>query len=146
MKRTILAFLILVTPCLADDAESREMRELIHNLPAREQLVDDVALFRKPAPPNEQQRTAGDRLKKAQEGFQRLKIALRAGTSVFEYPGLIALARPRHSDFDNRYSIVLGIPPGWNWDQPQGTNPDEYRISFDGHGVITAVDPVIYKQ
>ena len=114
---------------------------------SREQLVADVALFRGDvAPLNQQQREATERLKKAIEGFKRLKALLQVGASVFDYPGLIALERPRHDDAENKYSMVLGIPPGWNWNQPQGINPNEFRITFDGRGFITAIAPVLYRH
>ena len=149
MNRAILPFLISAAVCLGadpDKATTKEVTDLIHSLPAREQLAADVALFKDSAPPNEKQHDATERLEKAAAGFKRLRASLRPGTSVFDYPGLIALTRPIHNDFDNRYSMVIGIPPGWNWNQPQGTNPDEYRIAFDGRGIITAIDPVIYRH
>ena len=149
MNRAIQIVLISTVACLGadpDKAATKELTALIDSLPAREQLVADVALFKDAAPPNEKQREATERLKKAKDGFERLKALLRIGTSVFDYPGLIALTRPRHSDFDNRYEMLLGIPPGWNWNQPQGTNPDEYRITFDGRGNITAIDSVLYRH
>jgi hypothetical protein len=149
MNRAILFFLILAVSCFGaepDKATTKDLTDLISSLPVREQLVADVSLFKNAAPPNEKQSEATERLKKAKDGFERLKPLLRTGTSVFDYPGLIALARPRHDDLDNTYEMLLGIPPGWNWNHPQGTNPGEYRITFDRRGIITAIEPVIYKH
>ena len=149
MNRAILIFLISAIACLAGDPEHaalKQLRDFIHSLPAREQVVADVAVFRQGTPTAEQKRDATGRLKTAKEGFDRLKTLLRPGTSVFDYPGLIALARPRHSEADNKYELVLGIPPGWNWTHEQGTNENEYEVVFDSRGLITELRPVIYKH
>jgi hypothetical protein len=146
MKRMLLAYLISCVACFAGDSDSRQLSDLIHSLPAREHLIADVSLCAVSNPPSDQKREATERLKKAQEGFKRLRTLLHTATSVFDYPGLIALARPYHSDFDDRYSMVLGIPPGWSWSHPQGANPDEYRITFNGRGTIIEIQPVIYKH
>jgi len=149
VMRALLVLLISVTTSFAGDfdhAAFKQLRDFIHTLPARERVVADVALFRGGPSTEAQKQEATERLKKAKEGFDRLKTLIRIGTSVFDYPGLIALARPRHSEADNTYSIVLGIPPGWNWTHEQGTNENEYEIFFDNHGLITELRPVIYRH
>jgi len=149
VMRALLVLLISVTTSFAGDfdhAAFKQLRDFIHTLPARERVVADVALFRSGPSTEAQKREATERLKKAKEGFDRLKTLVRVGTSVFDYPGLIALARPRHSETDNTYSIVLGIPPGWNWTHEQGTNENEYEIFFDNRGLITELRPVIYRH
>ena len=147
-RAILFSLLLAITPVGAepDKSATKELSDLIHGLPVREQLIADVALFKETAAPSKRHPEAAERLSKAKDGFARLKSLLRTGASVFDYPGLIALTRLRHSAFDNRYQMLLGIPPGWNWNQPQGTNPDEYKITFDDHGIITAIEPVIYKD
>ncbi len=149
MKHVFLAFLVSVTTSFGGDFEHaayKQLRDFIHSLPARENVVADVALFRGGKPTEEQKLMATERLKKAKDGFERLKTLLRVSTSVFDYPGLLALARPRHIESDNKYSMTLGIPPGWNWKHEQGTNENEYEIIFDHRGIITELRPVIYKH
>ncbi|MEO5916039.1 MAG: hypothetical protein ABIS50_17520 [Luteolibacter sp.] len=149
MKHAFLAFLISVTASFGGDFEHaafKQLRDFIHSLPARENVIADVALFQGGIPTQEQKRDAEDRLKKAKDGFEHLKTLLRVGTSIFDYPGLLALARPRHAVADNNYSMTLGIPPGWNWNHEQGTNENEYEVIFDNRGIITELRPVIYKH
>lgn len=149
MHRAVLTFLISAVTCFAGDPEHalfKQLRDIIHSLPTREQVVADVAIFRQATPTAEQKRDATERLKNAKEGFDRLKTLLRPSTSIFDYPGLLALARPNHSEADNKYSLVLGIPPGWNWTHEQGTNENEYQVIFDSRGIITELRPVIYKH
>jgi hypothetical protein len=149
MKHAILALLVSITAAFAGDfdhAAYKQLRDFIHSLAPREIVSADVAVFRGGTPTELQKREATERLKKAKDGFERLKTLLRIGTSVFDYPGLLALARPRHLEADNKYSLVLGIPPGWNWMHEQGTNENEYEIIFDNRGIITDLRPVIYKH
>jgi len=128
-------------------AASKELRELITSLPPRESVVADVALFRDGTSKTDPRRPdAEKRLVKAKAGFARLRALLHPGTPVFDYPGLLALARPRYNDTANTYSMLLGISPGWNWDMPQGVNPDEFEVIIDSHGIITGVREVLYKE
>ncbi len=110
-------------------------------------LKEDVALFRnEPALQDEKHREAAKRLQAADSGFTRLKALLRPGTSVFDYPGLLALAQPSHRRGGDTYSVVLGIPPGWSWHHEQGINSSEFELTFDHRGVILKVGPVIYRS
>ena len=149
MKHAFLIFLFSVTVSFGGDFEHaayKQLRDFIHSLPPRENVVADVALFRGGTPTEKQKLEAAERLKKAKDGFEHLKTLLRIGTSVFDYPGLLALARPRHIESDNKYSMIVGIPPGWNWIHEQGTNENEYEIIFDNRGIISELRPVIYKH
>ncbi len=148
MKIAFLAFLVSITVCFGGDFELaayKQLRDFIQSLPPRENVVADVDLFQNGST-KESVRGAAERLTKAKDGFKHLKTLLLIGKSVFDYPGLLALARPRHLERDNKYSMTLGIPPGWNWNHEQGTNENEYEIIFDGRGIITELRPVIYKH
>ena len=147
MKTATLTLMVSALTCLAGDPDQKSLDEksaLIHSLPSREQLLSDMALARDIGSATAMHDKAIERLKNAQEGFERLKSILHPGDSVFDYPGLIALGRMKHNADENHYSIVLGIPPGWNWKHAQGTNRYEYIISFDGHGTITGITFVFY--
>ncbi|MDB6118776.1 MAG: hypothetical protein JWO08_2557 [Verrucomicrobiaceae bacterium] len=86
-------------------------------------------------------------LRKAQNAFNQLRTTLKVGTSIFDYPGILALGTPAFSGGANgNYRLKLGIPPGWAWAQEQGANPDEFSVDFDSKGVITQIAPVVYKH
>ena len=148
MNRAILLFLIATLTCFAADPEQAtpsELRDLIRGLPTRDRVVADVALYKSSLPGSAQQREAVERLKKAKEGFDRLKTFLRPGTSFSTLPGIFTLA-PHHRSDDGTVSMVLGIPPGWNWRRGQGNNENEYDIIFDSKGVILELRDVVYKH
>ena len=101
MNRAVLILLISAAACFGGEPEGvgfKQLSDFIHSLPTREQVVTDVAVFRQGNPTAEQKRDAAERLTKAKEGFDRLKTLLQPTKSVFDYPGLLALARPAHSE------------------------------------------------
>ena len=147
MNQIILAFLISAVLCLGEDSKkptSKELGDLIQSLPTREEVVADVDIYRDSDLPVEKRREATERLRKAKEGFDHLRTLLLKDRSVFGYPGLLALARPIYNDAKKTYSILLGIPPPYNL-HSQGINPEEFRVVFDGRGIITAIEIVYYR-
>lgn len=149
MKQAIFALLLSGAICLAGDREQsafKQMQGLIHSLPRFEQVQADFALTHYQAPASEKKREANARLDKAKEGFKRLRSLLRVGTSIFDYPGLLALSRPRYIEFENKYAMALGIPSEDLRANGQGTEPDKFEVIFDNRGTITEVRPIIVKM
>jgi hypothetical protein len=148
MKLILCTLLLSVCAGLAGPAETKEAADLIGTLPTRERVVAEVALFKGKdvAALDERQREANESLTKALEGFARLKTLLQPKTSVFDYPGLLGLARIKYNEGAERYSFILGVTPGWKWAQPEGTNPQEFEVFFDNHGTITEIKAVRYKH
>ena len=148
MKTAIAALLFAALGCFAAEPEIAppdEIRALIRSLPARDRVQAYVQVFKDSAAGSAQQRAVVERLSLAKEGFDRLKTLIRPGMSLTAFPGILALA-PRHDADENRYSMILGIPPGWNWRRGQGENENEYDIVYDSHLTIIELRPVIYKH
>jgi len=149
MKQVVLALLLSVVNCLAGDsnqATSKQIQDLIHSLPGFEQVQEDFALTDYTAPADGKQREANARLKKALEGFKRLRSLLRVGTSIFDYPGLLALSPSRYIEFDNKYAMALGIPSDAVRANGQGTEEDMFDVIFDDRGIITEIRPIVASQ
>jgi hypothetical protein len=149
MNRALLLTLVAAATALAanpEQGEQQKLRALILSLPPREHLIEDVKTYERTAATADEKREAVERLEKAKQGFDQLKPFLRPGTSVLDYPGLLALARPHYTGYENTYYLLLGIPPGWNYPHEEGNNKSEYKVFFDSRGVITELTPSIYKN
>lgn len=85
-------------------------------------------------------------LKKALDAFNQLRTTLKAGTSVFDYPGILALGKLTFSGAHGSYQLELGLPPRFEWNHEVITHPDAFQITFDSKGMITQIEPIIAKQ
>jgi hypothetical protein len=149
MKQVVLALLLSAVNCLAGDSEqatSKQIQDLIHGLPGSEQVQEDFALSGDTTLANEKQSGARARLKKAAEGFKRLRSLLRVGASVFDYPGLLALSPSRYIEFDHKYAMALGIPSEEVRANGEGPQVDMFDVIFDDRGIITEIRPVRAAQ
>ena len=149
MKQVVLALLLSAVNCIAGDSEqftSKQILDLIHSLPGYEQIEKDFALTGDTTQANGEQSEARARLKKAAEGFNRLRSLLRVGTSVFDYPGLLALSPSRYIEFDHKYAIMLGIPSEEVRANGEGPEENAFDVIFDNRGIITEIQPVRASQ
>ncbi len=149
LKHVALTLFLSVVSCLAGESEQatpKQIQDLIGSLPSFERIQEDFALTDYTAPANDKQREANARLKKASEGFQRLRSLLRVGTSVFDYPGLLALSRTRYIEFDHKYAMALGVPSDEVRANGEGLQKDMFDLVFDDRGIITAIRPLDAAQ
>jgi hypothetical protein len=74
----------------------------------------------------------------------KLRSQIREGTSIFEYPGLLAKGSISYSGYASvdKYRMYLGS----YFRDHEGSGPFDFEVLFDEKGIITAVRSVVWKH
>jgi hypothetical protein len=88
-------------------------------------------------------------LKNAREAIERAKViipklrkAIKPGTSVFDYPGLLAHGSIYYDEDGGKYECYVGV----YLDRDEGVAPYDFRFIFDEKGRIITVQDVVYTE
>jgi hypothetical protein len=88
-------------------------------------------------------------LKRAREAIARAKViipqlrkAIKPGTSVFDYPGLLARGSISYDEYSRKYECYFGV----YLRREEGCEPYDFRITIDEKGLIKEVMDVIWKE
>ena len=131
-------------------APTNEIVELLKDLRPPHQLARCKDLL---SPPTEKtlMTPAGKEveLKQAMETIERAKAIVPAlrklikpGTSVFDYPGLLARSTISYDELERKYEGYVGV-----YLLPhEGREPYDFRVVFDAKGLILEVQDVVHKQ
>ncbi len=149
----IVAVLFQVVTATSADADKEEFRKLILQIVTDRELQQylphrsDPLIQETPIDPA-----------KGREAIAKMKVTvpkllklIKVGTSVFDYPGLIAYGTiswngtapeiPGLEGLQNSYFLTLGVPLGH-----EGNNPSELEVHFDAKGIITDARNVDLKR
>ncbi|MEO5961385.1 MAG: hypothetical protein ABIR80_19930 [Opitutaceae bacterium] len=81
-------------------------------------------------------------IEKAKEIIPKLKRLISVGSSVMDYPGLIARGDITWSQSLQEYEIYLGV----NLRGAEGIGSHDFKIIVDAKGVITSIRDVAWKH
>jgi hypothetical protein len=79
-------------------------------------------------------------IREASENFVRLRSLIETGRSVHDYRGLLGLGN------SGKYHDVYAVKIGVNTVQDQGVSKFEFRVIYDGNGIILRVESVFYNS
>ena len=119
------------------------MRRLLHELPPQRVLsrYQNIVNHSEDASSDSEREHARKTVELAQKLVPKIRALIKPGTSIFDYPGLLAagsitdyreLRRITDDKTEYRYEFYLGVFLG-----PQGTAPSEFRLIFNEKGIIT---------
>ena len=147
--KTLILFLTLVVTvrCGAQEADKSkaEFVRLLKDTAPTETLLESKKLLNQPGAETKREvvEHARERLEKAKRSIPEIRKLIIVGTSVFDYPGLLAHGHITYHEYsDSGYELYFGYWSGGS----QGTEPNDFRVIFNGKGVITAVESVIWKK
>ena len=159
MKALILVVAVLVaTPCLAqqatkpkDDSPREQIRRLLDDLPPQRALSRYQALVKHPetAKSQDELKRAREQVKLAQERIPKIRALIKPGTSIFDYPGLLAAGTIEYmvlrelpgGTFEHSYQLYLGV-----FLADEFTQPWDFHVFINEKGIITEVKSVDWKH
>ena len=84
-------------------------------------------------------------IKQLKDRFDLLKSNLKAGRSIFTYPGLMAKGRIQYWETEKKYTITLGVFDEISYSGSQGVF-GPFEVFFDDSGTIMAIKDIVFKQ
>lgn len=157
MKPTVIAVLLsailaFYTRAEPPDPVKKEFVDLAENLAPADSLLRWNALVEHPetAESKEAVEAARQRLAAAKASIPKIRKLIKPGTSVFDYPGLLALGRITTSGiyFSSKaspkynYDLYLGAHFGGG----EGIHAYDFTVTFNEQGIIAAVKNVDWKK
>ena len=85
---------------------------------------------------------ANSLIEKTKEIIPKVRSLIAVGSSVFDYPGLIAHGDISWSEDMQEYEIYLGVFLLGD----QGKGPYDFKVITDAKGIITSVKDVVWKH
>ena len=146
MKKLILCLTLLATTlCHAQQAAKPqdEFVRLLTDVSSTEQLLEYNKLLNQPFAQTNKEAVehARERIEKAKKAIPKIRKLIVIGTSVFDYPGLLAHGRITY-DESSGYDLYFGA----YFRGGQGSAPYDFWVTFNRKGVVTDVKNVIYKK
>ncbi len=151
----VLAALFITPWATAEDVApppSQELVKLIQSLPNADYLPPEYRLPEGVSPmqriPKEKRDAVAkyhENMKELGSRYAKLKSYLKKGTSVFDYPGLLAKGRIRYEEHGKRYCMVVGVYDRLRHAGSQGVF-GPYRVEFDTNGLITEIADVVFMH
>jgi len=137
----LLVALVFCSHAQAQNPAKAAFTQLLDDIPPTEALRRDAALVQRPeAAPNKQDvEDAQKRLAKAKIAIPKLRKLITVGSSVFDYPGLLAHGR---ITYGAGYRLYFGA----YFSGAEGHGPYDFNVVFNDTGIITAVDDVRWKK
>jgi hypothetical protein len=160
MRATGLAVCVVVLMMFAggvsaaeDDARLREVARLLREIPTPARLdackrlllpagTETGARSQTEAQQTAEREQAKATLERAKAAIPALRKLLKPGTSVFDYPGLLAHGAISYDEHTKTYESYMGFYPR----QLEGREPYDFLIVFDSTGQILAVHDVTHKR
>ncbi|MES2695211.1 MAG: hypothetical protein V4773_17180 [Verrucomicrobiota bacterium] len=150
--RTLLLFLLCAAASFAAPAPGTiaEAAKLLEELPPQHILREARAIVvatdsefsapkhRSPA----ELKQAEEFVQKAKDIVPRLRKLILAGSSVFDYPGLVARGEIRWSEVEKHYELYIGV----YLRDSEGQGPYDMNIRFDAKGTIVEIKDVRWKS
>ena len=118
---------------LIEDVNSPAMTELFHNEIKDETQRPDVRAH------------ARARIEKAKESVPKLRKLIRIGSSIFEYPGLMARGSLLYYRIGTKGTYSLTISATFIGSEA-AVRPWEFRLEFDDRGTITKISDTRFKK
>lgn len=135
------------TPIKEDAAAKDPIAELIKSIP-RQELLEQARTNVRDSTNEKLKDYHRSLLDQAAESIPKLRAILRPGTSVFGYPGLLALGRityhgtaPKEAGGYQIYRLYIGFFMG-----AQGVGKYDFAIIFDEKGMIHEIESVSWKK
>lgn len=144
--QTLFTLLLMLTVSL--HAEPQEptkeaLIRLIAAIPSDEELLRDNDLMLHPEKARNEKEAfaAKERLVKAHKAIGELQKLIRLGSSVLDYPGLLANRRIRYTPSGWGYSFYVGTQLTNAEGEPvtRSDKTDRFNVVFDDAGIITMV-------
>lgn len=134
----------------ADDIQSNAVSQLLLDIPSQSNLEHYQSLvvpcrgtfvMNESAKAKELEHAMAE-VERAKVNLPKLRKLLRPGTSVFEYPGLLAHGKISYNEYSKTYNCYIGL-----YLLPhEGVEPYDFYLTFDSRGQITAVENAVHKR
>lgn len=154
MRLLIYSFLALFifSGCNQSSVPMLETRQVFMKIPPQFQLKDlRIALGLDGGKPTPEDRTKAEkRIENLKPILKKARAAIVIGSSVFDYPGLLAHNRSFYREdmlVDGKsstpgYSLYVGI-----YLKPdEGQGKYDFRIVYDNKGIIRSIEDVVWKS
>jgi len=159
MKALILVLALLATvrsfaqqaDKLKDDSPREQMRRLLDGLPPQRALsrYQDIVKHHETTTGKDELNYAREQVKLAQERVPKIRALIMPGTSIFDYPGLLAAGSIEYTvlrqlpdgTFEHGYQLYLGV-----FLDEEFTEPWDFHVVFNESGIVTAVKSVDWKH
>lgn len=140
MKPLALIILLLLAVSMRAEPDPAALK-LIRHIPSQA-AIDHFREQAKSGSSESESQKAKDALLAAIKDFRTLQPLIKIGSSIFDYPGLLALPTVGLLSYDAEKHLYK-IPIGAYALIPEGSDQWIFKVCFDDKGIIRRIEPVL---